>query len=105
MMDTVADLIVDLREIAVDPISDPLVRLWGVPESEVMDKVMALVALAPFAGGKVRVITGSLWVGEVLDHIKQARANSNEKTRADAMRAMRYSAVGWNWRSANPTCW
>ena len=39
------------------------------------------------------------WVGEVLDHIKQARANSNEKTRADAMRCAK--SMGGRGRDAD----
>ena len=39
------------------------------------------------------------WVGEVLDHIKQARANSNEKTHADALRCAK--AMGGRGRDAD----
>jgi len=39
------DLIVDLREAAVEPESAPLALLWGAPYSDKTDKVMSLVSL------------------------------------------------------------
>jgi hypothetical protein len=57
------DLIVDLRETAVEPESAPLAMLWGAPYSDKTDKLMALVGLGLKS---VKVIGGSKEANKLL---------------------------------------
>jgi len=45
MATMVEDLIVDLRDLATDPISDSLNALWGQPDSDMVHKAMSLASL------------------------------------------------------------
>lgn len=53
----VKELIVDLRDVVIDPASVPLAGLWGAPDSQFNDKVLALVAAKKYGKKPIKFIS------------------------------------------------